>query len=271
MEPKLQRRVQQYGWDRASEFYERFWLEQLRPATELLLSKADVQPGEHVLDVACGLGAVTFPAAHAVGVNGRVLGTDISAKMIARAGERAQREDLGHVRFVRADAENLLADDAMFDVAVCALGLMYVPSPVAALKEMRRSLRPSGRVAASVWGERRHCGWAEIFPIIDARVSSDVCPMFFSLGAPGAIDAALAQAGFRQIETTRLAVELVYRDDDEAIGAAFLGGPVAMPYARLSHSEQAAARREYLESIADRRAPDGYRVPGEFVVATARV
>ncbi len=85
MEPKLQRQVQRYGWDRAAQFYERYWRAQLRPATELLLARARLQPGERVLDVACGTGAVTFAAARAVGSDGHVLGTDISAKMIATA------------------------------------------------------------------------------------------------------------------------------------------------------------------------------------------
>jgi ubiquinone/menaquinone biosynthesis C-methylase UbiE len=271
VEPKLQRRVQQYGWDRAAEFYEQFWHQQLGPATELLLRTADVRIGEHVLDVACGAGAATFPAARAVGPAGRVLGTDISAKMIARSTERAALDQLDHVEFVRADAEDLHTDDSSFDVALCALGLMYVPSPVVALQEMHRSLRSSGRVVVSVWGERRACGWAEIFPIIDARVSSDVCPMFFALGTPGALEAALTHAGFRQVDTTRISVELDYRDDDEALGAAFLGGPVALPYGRLSDAEKVEVHGEYLDSISQYRTADGYRVPGQFVVAAASV
>lgn len=271
MEPKLQRRVQQYGWDRASEVYEQYWGEQLRPATEALLSRADTQAGEHVLDVACGTGAVTFPIAHAVGPSGHVLGTDLSAKMIDRATARAEREGLAHVRFARAGAEDLKTDDATFDLAICALGLMYVPSPTDALIEMRRSLRPTGRVVVSVWGERRNCGWAEIFPIIDARVTSEVCPMFFFLGGPGAIERALEQAGFRDVETTRISVELAYDGADDALGAAFLGGPVAMPYARLGDHDKAEVENEYLESLADHRTTDGYRVPGEFVVASGVV
>ena len=269
MEPKLQRRVQRYGWDRAAEFYELFWREQLRPAHDELLRLAALEPGEQVVDVACGSGQITFRAGDAVGVDGRVLGLDISAKMVAEAEAEAQRRGSTNVEFRRSDAEELGCDDAAFAVALCSLGLMYVPLPAVAVAEMHRCLLPSGRIAVSVWGERRNCGWAEIFPIVDDRVKSDVCPMFFSLGAPGAIEATLEAAGFRDVEVSRLEVVLAYEDASQAIGAAFLGGPVALPYGRFDDADKRAVEKEYLASLSDFRDGDGFRMPGEFVVATA--
>ncbi len=66
MEPKLQRWVQRQGWDRASNCYERYWQQQLQPAIDLVLHTADLRPGENVIDVACGTGLVTLPAAASV-------------------------------------------------------------------------------------------------------------------------------------------------------------------------------------------------------------
>ncbi len=269
MEPKLQRRVQRYGWDRASAFYATFWREQLRPAHEALIRLADPQVGEHVLDVACGGGEITFDAAVRVGAAGHVLGLDISEKMVAVAQAQAQARGAGTTSFRRSDAESLDCEAASFDLALCSLGLMYVPEPAAAVAEMRRVLRPSGRIAVSVWGERRHCGWAELFPIIDRRVKSDVCPMFFFLGAPGAMEATLERAGFIDVSVTRLRVDLAYSDEGEAIGAAFLGGPVALPYSRLGDDLRRDVELEYLDSIDEFRDGEGYLVPGEFVIATA--
>ncbi len=157
-----------------------------------------------------------------------------------------------------------------FDVALCSLGLMYVPSPADAVAAMHRALRPDGRVAVSVWGERRNCGWAELFPIVDSRVSSDVCPMFYALGAPGALAGLLTAAGFVDVEEHRLSVELRYDSDDDALGAAFLGGPVALAYSRFDDDARAGAHREYLASISDFADGSGYRVPGEFVVCSGR-
>ena len=269
MEPKLQRRVQRYGWDRASAFYATFWGEQLRPAHEASIGLSDPRAGEHVVDVACGGGEITFDAADRVGAAGHVLGLDISEKMVAVARAEAEARGSSNTSFRRSDAESLDCEDATFDVALCSLGLMYVPEPPVAVAEMRRVLRSSGRIAVAVWGERRHCGWAELFPIVDRRVKSDVCPMFFFLGAPGVIEATLENAGFVDVSVTRLRVDLAYRDEREAIGAAFLGGPVALPYGRFGDDVRRDVEREYLDSIDGFRVGEGYHVPGEFVIATA--
>lgn len=269
MEPKLQRWVQRQGWNRASGCYERYWQQQLQPSIDLVLDTAALQAGEDVIDVACGTGLVTLPAAAAVAPTGRVLATDISPKMIAEVERRSVACGLANVDVACCDAETIDTDRS-FDIALCSLGLMYVPSPAAALGELHRVLRPGGRAVVSVWGERRNCGWAELFPIVDARVDSDVCPMFFALGAPGALTATLEQAGFVDVDTTRLNVELRYADDDEALGAAFLGGPVALASARFDDDAGRSADADYLASLADYADGTGYRVPGEFVVASAR-
>jgi ubiquinone/menaquinone biosynthesis C-methylase UbiE len=267
----LQRRIQRYGWDKAAECYDRFWAEQIAPAQRRLLQRAAVRPGELVLDVACGTGLVTFPAAEATGPSGLVLGTDISEGMVERLRREAARRGLAHVRAERADAERLLFPDGSFDVALCALGLMYVPDPVAALAEMHRVLVAGGRAAVVVWGERRHCGWAEIFPIVDRRVQSDVCPMFFQLGSRGALERCFRQAGFVDVEEERLTAPMRYATAGEALGAAFTGGPVALAYSRFDDPTREEAHAEYLASIEPyRRDGDGYLIPGEFVVACAR-
>ena len=85
VDPKLQRRVQRYGWDKTVDVYERYWRSQLEPAQTLLLEMAAIRPGETVLDVACGTGLVTFRAAVACGSTGEVIGTDISARMVEEA------------------------------------------------------------------------------------------------------------------------------------------------------------------------------------------
>jgi ubiquinone/menaquinone biosynthesis C-methylase UbiE len=180
MDAKLQKRVQRYGWDKAASHYERSWQVQLEPAQTALLDMANPVPGEKILDVACGTGLVTFRAAAAVAPEGEVIGADISEQMIATARELAQVEAITNVTFERMDAEALAVEGGSFDVVLCALGLMYAPDPERAVAEMHRALKPGGRAVSAVWDERRGCGWADIFPIVDARVHSEVCPMFFS-------------------------------------------------------------------------------------------
>jgi ubiquinone/menaquinone biosynthesis C-methylase UbiE len=270
MDPRLQRRVQRYGWDRAVAAYEEGWRAQLEPAHSLMLDMAALQPGERVLDVACGTGLVSFRVAEAVGARGAVVGTDISGEMVEAARRSAAERDVDNASFERSDAETLPFADATFDAAVCGLGLMYVSDPVKALCEMRRLLRPGGRAAAAVWGARRNCGWAEIFPITDAHVASEVCPMFFHLGTKDMLARTFEAAGFTDIRSQRLVTTLHYATPDDALGAVFRGGPVALAYSRFDDATRRAVHAEYLDSIAAFRAGGGYQVPGEFVVAAAR-
>jgi SAM-dependent methyltransferase len=264
MDPRLQRRVQRYGWDKAASHYDRAWQRQLAPAQERLLALADLRPGERVLDIACGTGVVSFAAAAAVGDAGSVLGTDLSDEMIRIARERTRT---AHVRFERMDAEQLALGDGSFDAALCALGLMYVPDPDRAVSEMRRV---AGRAVAAVWGARNRCGWADIFPIVDARVRSDVCPLFFALGTGDRLRAVFEGAGFTDLVSERIDAPLVYDSGEEACTAAFVGGPVALAYSRFDETVRREVRAEYLASIEPYRDGGGYRVPGEFVVVAGR-
>ena len=269
MDARLQRRVQRYGWDKASLAYEQFWRRPLAPAQERVLALADVAPGADVLDVACGTGLVTFPAARAAGAAGLVVGVDLSQEMVNLAAEQARTLGLAQVRFERMDAEALTFDAASFDVALCALGLMYVPEPQKAITEMHRVLRPGGRAVVAVWGARNRCGWAEIFPIVDRRVASEVCPMFFQLGTGDMLRHVFEAAGFTEVRVERIAAMIEYASADDAVGAAFAGGPVALAYARFEAQVRNEVHAEYLDSLAPYRDAGGagYEVPGEFVIA----
>lgn len=270
MDARLQRRVQRYGWDKAAGDYEQFWARQLAPAQTRLLELAELGPGEKVLDIACGTGLVTLPAATAVGPDGAVVGTDISDVMVLRLREAAAERGLPQVTAERMDAEDLRLPEGAFDVALCALGLMYVPDPRKALQEMRRVLRPGGRAVAAVWGARNRCGWAEIFPIVDRRVRSEVCPLFFQLGTGDALRYTMEAADFTDVVVDRLTTTLLYDRAEDALGAAFVGGPVALAYSHFDERTSAEAHAEYLASIEPYRRDDGYAIPGEFVVARGR-
>jgi ubiquinone/menaquinone biosynthesis C-methylase UbiE len=271
MEARLQRRVQRYGWDRAADRYDDCWREPLTAARLRLVEMAALRPGERVLDVACGTGAATFDAAREVGPDGRVFGTDVSDRMVELARSAAADAGIANVDFERMDAERLEVPAQSFDAALCALGLMYMPQPEDALAAMAGALRSGGRVAVSTWGERRRCGWAQLFPIVDARVASEVCPLFFRLGGGDALKLALEGAGFSGVRVERIDAVLRHRSLDDACNAALVAGPVALAWSRFGQDERSAVRDEYAESIRPfRTSDDGYAIPGEFVVATGR-
>jgi uncharacterized OsmC-like protein len=143
---------------------------------------------------------------------------------------------------------------------------MYAPEPERVVAEMHRVLRPGGRAVSAVWGERGKCGWADIFPIVDARVQSEVCPMFFRMGTGDCLARAYASAGFVDIRSHRFSSTLDYASADEACEAAFVGGPVALAYSRFTEAMRAGAHADYLASLEAYRHDGGYAVPGEFVV-----
>ncbi len=269
MDARLQLRVQRYGWDKASAYYDEYWAAQLAIVQERLIERAALSSGEGVIDVACGTGLVTFPAATAVTASGRVLATDVSSEMVARAEADARAHGLLHVTFARMNAQSLECADGVFDAALCSLGLMYVPDPQAAVGEMFRVLKPKGRAVLSVWGARNRCGWAEIFSIVDRRVASEVCPLFFQLGTGATLARACSEAGFTDVTEERIATRMVYESAKAACGAAFVGGPVALAYSRFDERTREEAQQEYLDSIASYRRLDSYEVPAEFVVVHA--
>jgi ubiquinone/menaquinone biosynthesis C-methylase UbiE len=271
MDARLQLRVQRYGWDRAAVVYQQYWERQLAPAHQRLLAMADIQAGERVLDVACGSGLVTFPASVATGPGGFVFATDISEAMVRSVTLEAERRGLAQVHAERHAAEEARTPDQPFDVALCALGLMYVTDPLAVLRVMRASLRPGGRCVVAVWGSRKHCGWAEMFPIVERRVASEVCPLFFQLGGGDTLRLTMQEAGFDDILVDRIATTLEYDSAEDACGAAFAGGPVALAYSRFDANTRTAVHGEYLDSIAQWRHGDAFGVPGEYIVARGTV
>lgn len=268
MEADFQRRIQRYGWDKAADYYNTSWQQQLWPAQKRLLELAELESGQNVLDVACGTGLVSFPVARAI-IPGKLTGVDISERMIESARRTAKEKGLS-TDFLRMEAENLTLPDNSFDIALCSLGLMYVPDPILALKEMHRVLVPGGRAIALVWGKRANCGWAEIFPIVDQRVQSDVCPLFFQQGTGNVLQNSFQMAGFTDVKIERFKSELHYDSDEMACLAAFKGGPVALAYKKFNQQVKAEVHEEYLNSISTYKNGHGYDIPGEFVIAAAR-
>jgi SAM-dependent methyltransferase len=274
MDPRVFRRVQRYGWDSAARVYEAGWVPLLERLTRSCVDRARLAPGERVLDVATGPGIAAFLAADAVGPTGTVTGIDISAAMVQLAAERALGRRLGHVDFQRRDMETTGALDGAYHAVLCAFGLMFAADLRGAFAELGRVTAPGGRVSACVWGRRSHCGWAEVFPIIDEHIEGGVCPRFFSLGVPGALTLALERAGLRDVVEERVPVTLTWASAEEACRVMLEGGAVALAYGRFSPEVRAKVRAAYVASLEPFRRPHpvgyGYDVPSEVVFVTAR-
>lgn len=138
-------------WNRMSEIYLREIDRRFAPVVDAVIKRAGLGPGERVLDIGTGTGAVAESAGEAVGRSGRVVGMDISPQMLALARARLSARGLAHVTFQEGRAEAIPADDASFDVVLASLSLMYVIDREAAAREIARILCPNGRLVAAVW------------------------------------------------------------------------------------------------------------------------
>jgi ubiquinone/menaquinone biosynthesis C-methylase UbiE len=115
-----------------------------------LVNAAEIQPGQRVLDVASGRGAVLFPCAERVGQTGEAVGVDLADEMVRATNAEASRRGIaGRVQVM--DAEHLDFADATFDRVLCGFGIMFFPDQLRALSEFRRVMKSGGRLAVSTW------------------------------------------------------------------------------------------------------------------------
>ena len=129
----------------------------LAPVSDILIERAKAEGGERIVDVGCGCGATSFALAQRVGPAGHVLGIDISAPMLAQA-RKVQPAGLP-VDFVLADATVYPFEPASFDLLFSRFGVMFFADPALSFANMRRAMRPSGRVSFACWREPRENPW----------------------------------------------------------------------------------------------------------------
>jgi enediyne biosynthesis protein CalE5 len=144
-------------WNRISDIYLREIDRRFAPVVDRVVARAALTAGQHVLDLGTGTGAVAERAAQVVGPQGQVVGVDISPDMLALAQRRVAAGGLTNVRLREGRAESLPAEDAVFDVVLASLSLMYVLDRAAAAREVARVLRPQGRLVAAVWAGPEQC------------------------------------------------------------------------------------------------------------------
>ena len=211
-----------------------------------------------------------FAAARAVGPAGAVTGLDVSERMVALSASRAAAGGVDNATFGRRDMEATGADDGAFDAVTCAFGLMFAAERAAAFAEIARVTAPGGRVSVCVWGRRAACGFAEVFPIVDAHVDSEVCPLFFSLGVPGALGrrsrAPAWWTSSRRAFRSRSRGPRRTRRAGRCWRVARSRWPGGDSHPRRARS----CAREYLASLEPFRRGDRYDVAAEVMFATAR-
>jgi SAM-dependent methyltransferase len=239
-----------------------------------LLAAARIQDGENVLDIGCGCGDVTILAARATR-SGYALGADFSRIQVAEARRLAAGAGVAYVRFEVADAQVHPFGTGVFDLALSSFGVMFFDDPAAAFANLRKALRPGGRLAFLCWRARDEnpvftTGFAEAAAVLGIREPPGPSAAF-SLAGTGRVRALLSSAGFGGIE-------LAEADEPMLIGRAVddvLEYERASPTATeiltgLSPEQAAELTRQVRDRLAAYASPDGVTIPGAAWLVTAQ-
>ena len=245
---------------------------------DVLLARAAPAAGERALDVGCGTGAVTLDLAARLGPEGRAVAIDISPLLLARAVERTPASLAARITFVEADAQTHAFTPAGFDLLISRFGVMFFADPVAAFRNLRKALRPGGRLHVAAWAPIEVNPWFQIPR--DAAIARLGRPAPTSPTAPGPFafsDSAhvleiLREAGFRHAAAEVVEVDLAPPGDVEAVTALMTSiGPAVRIIAELDGGPDDVAAIG--EAIADRLGPyrtaEGVRVPAAIILFAA--
>jgi SAM-dependent methyltransferase len=243
--------------------------------TERMLELCSVQPGDRVLELACGPGSVGLAAAERIGADGEVVISDVAPEMTAIAAARAEELGLANVSARSLDLEAIDEPDGAYDVVLCREGLMLVPDPARAAGEIRRVLRPGGRVALTVWGPRERNPWlAVVFDAVREQLGQQVpppgLPHPFSLDDAGRLERVLIEGGLTDVEVRELSAPYRASSIDEWWErTCALAGPLARRLAALPEGAARELRGRAGDAIREYETEDGLEIPGVALVASA--
>lgn len=264
-------------WDRVSTAWDERADELARSAAPIrsaLVTALAPTATDRVLELAGGTGALGRELAPLVR---EVVCTDLAPGMVAAAARRAAEAGLDNVTCELADAQALRFDDGSFDAVVCQFGLMLMPDPGAALAEARRVLRSGGRLATATWGApeenlRLLAIGAALLQHGHVVTRDPTGPGgVFSLSDPELVRSRLEAAGFVDVAVSTVDVATTYaRFEDYWERNVATGAPLRPVLDSLSPADLDTVRETCRHACAHLRTDDGYRFPGQALVASAR-
>jgi ubiquinone/menaquinone biosynthesis C-methylase UbiE len=235
------------------------------------LHAAAIQPGDRVLDVGCGTGVTTRAAGRAA-FRGQVLGVDLSAEMVGLAERLAGHEGLAHVSFLHADAQVHPFADESFDVTISHNGAAFFGDPHAAFTNLRRSLRPRGRLGLLTWRAAELQEWFRAFSEAltggTPPAAAHATPGPFALSDEDHVRGLLQSTGFGEVELLPVSETTTYGSTVEEAHEFLLGQLDWM--LRDQDPEQSAASVEALRTtLAAHQTDDGVRFGSAAWLVTA--
>ena len=241
--------------------------------SDVVLAAARAQPGEHVLDVGCGTGGTTAELAKAVGERGHVLGVDISEPLIGAA--RAQH--LANATFEVGDAATYSFGANVFDLVFSRFGVMFFGDPVAAFKNIRRAMKPAGRLVFLCWRTPAENPWAAVpmraaqpfLPPLERPGPED--PGQYSFGDRDRVARILTEAGFANLSIEPIDQTLNQgKDVPDVLQRIGDFGPLARAFKDVPPEQVAKAKEAIGEALKPYATPDGVKLAGACWLVSAR-
>jgi SAM-dependent methyltransferase len=235
-----------------------FYDAELRAHHEYLRAAYGIGRGDEALDIGCGTGLTTREAGRAA-APGRVVGIDVSERMLERARELTAAERLENVSYELGDAQVHRFAPERFDLAISRFGTMFFSDPVAAFANIASALRPRGRLVLLVWQRRERNEWAVA---IDAALgdAAELPPPTadaFSLGDAEATTEMLERAGFEAVRFEDVHEPVFYGHDVDAALEVVCGfQDTRSALARMSRDDAARAVDRLRETLEDRYGAD---------------
>jgi SAM-dependent methyltransferase len=246
-------------------------------SAQRMLELAEVRAGDRVLELACGPGGLGLAAAERVGPEGEVVLTDVAEEMTAIAAARGSELGLRNLAFRRLDLERIDEPDASYDVVLCREGLMFALEPARAVGEIRRVLRPGGRVAIAVWAARERNPWLGlVLDAVSAQIGAPVPPPGipgpFALGDADELRRLLDGAGLADGRVGELSVPLRSASFDEWWErTSALAGPLSAILASMPDAAVQSLRERAREAARPyETASAGLDFPGVTLIAAAQ-
>lgn len=250
-------------WDRTAPRYGQAGPPVFHVFAQRLLELMSPKPGDRILDVACGTGAVAIPAAKKVGPAGQVTATDYSPRMVAEAEKEAKKHGLSNINCACMEAQNLEFPANSFEALTCGFALFFSDMK-RALAEMHRVLVPGGKLGLSLWGKGAIVPqWPILGETIKEYGLRPVVPNPIAW-RPGDIEALLTSAGFSDIEIVEERYDLAFREASEVWEFTLSVGPIEVMLEQLSENERQEFIDAFLSRIQELATPEG--IPANFRV-----
>lgn len=278
MDPQELREEQLERWERAAVGWGKRATrlrETSMAVSEWLIDHLALAPGQRVLELAAGPGDTGFLAAPRI-APGTLISSDAAEAMLELARSRARALGIENVEFKRLELEWIDLPAASVDAVLCRWGVMLVVDPAAAAAEIRRVLRPGGRVALAVWDAPERNPWATIpgrtlVELGHAPPPDPNAPGMFALAPPAKLRGLLESAGFIEVVVEEVELDRTYSTAEEYLSETLdLARPFAEVWERLSERERAAVAEAIASALGPYRTPAGaLLLPGRSLVAAA--